>query len=71
MRQYGQPLLRKVHHIPAEDLQLPNVGTRHRHIGYCGAKIQRTNEHQYELQHTSYLAKQSPSALKTAQVNNK
>ena len=29
-------------------------------IEYCGAKIQRINQHHHELQHTSYLAKQKP-----------
>ena len=29
-------------------------------IEYCGAKIQRINQHHYELQHTNYLAKQKP-----------
>ncbi|CAK9107466.1 Copia protein [Durusdinium trenchii] len=38
-------------------------------IEYCGAKIQRINQHHYELQHTSYLAKQKPISFKDTNNN--
>ena len=38
-------------------------------IEYCGAKIQRINQHHYELQHTSYLAKQKPISFEDTNNN--